>query len=164
MTTAAGEERNLKVLEELAERNRVRELKDRRQKSRHDELLKSRENGFDVHFSGANADRVQQKKVERFGWLVIKRMCSTRRPKIVPCFEALHYCVLQPKTMAGLSFPPLLEVHAACPDLGGVCPCAGWPLPPPIAQRSHPRFGRSALRVTLPLQTRKNVFIAGHFP
>ena len=53
------------ALDNLAERNRLARLRQEREKTRREEQLKTREAGFEVHFSGANADRTEQKRVEQ---------------------------------------------------------------------------------------------------
>ena len=62
---AAADARQLDHLERLAERNRMVRMRKDQASERKEALLRSREEGFDVCWSGANHDRVEQRKLER---------------------------------------------------------------------------------------------------
>ena len=61
----AADARHLDHLERLAERNRTARMRKDHASERKEALLRSREAGFDVCWSGANHDRVEQRKLER---------------------------------------------------------------------------------------------------
>ena len=80
------DERARDHLERLAERNRIRQSSKDLSEARREERLRSLEKGFETCFSGANADRVTQKKIERERQLqqhqlrLIKRGTAASRP------------------------------------------------------------------------------------
>ena len=59
------DQRQLDHLERIAERNRQRVARGDKTAQKKEQLLKSRESGFDTFFSGANAERQEQRKLER---------------------------------------------------------------------------------------------------
>ena len=59
------DDRAIDHLERLAERNRLVKARADKVEKRKEDVLRSREKGFDTLFSGANADRMESKKLER---------------------------------------------------------------------------------------------------